>query len=74
MDVLETAQHVVHDGLNVSLSQVEVAPEHLTEVWWCRLKDQVQILEVLGITRLEDVIKLDYISMAFEETQQYDLS
>ena len=30
MDVLETAQHVVHDGLNVSLSQVEVAPEHLT--------------------------------------------
>ena len=32
MDVLETTEHVVHDGLNVSLSQVEVAPEHLTEV------------------------------------------
>ena len=74
MDVFETAQQVVHDGLDVALRQVELTAVDLPEVGGCCLKHQVQRLECLRVLRLEDVVELHDVTMLGQLAQNEHLT
>ena len=74
MDVFETAQQVVHDGLDVAFCQVELAAVDLPEVGGRRLEHQVQRLECLRVLRLEDVVELHDVAMLGQLAQDEHLT
>ena len=74
MDILKAAQKVVHYGLDVSLCQVKLSSVDLPQVRWCGLEHQVQRLESLRVIRLENVEKLDDVTMLGELAQDEHLT
>ena len=69
VDVLKTTQQVVHNGLDVALCQVKLSSVDLPKVWRGRLKHQVQRLESLWVIGLENIVKLDDVTMLGELAQ-----
>ena len=58
----------------MALSQVKLPSVDLPQVRWRGFKHHVQRLESLRVIRLENVNKLDYVTMLGELAQDKDLS
>ena len=58
----------------MALGQIKIASEHLSQIAWCCLEDQVKVIEICWIVRLENVEKLDHVAMAFEQSEEHNFS
>ena len=74
VDILQTAEKIVHDSLYVSLGKVKVTPENFSQIRWRGFKYQIQIFETLRVIRFEDIVEFDDVSVTFQKSQENDLS
>ena len=74
MDELQPTKQIVHDSLYVSFCQEKVAAEDFSKVRWSRFEDQIQVLEVLRVLRLQYVEEFDHVSVTLEDTEEHNLS
>ena len=70
VNVLQAAEQIKKYGLDVALSQVELASVDLAQVCRHCFKHQVECLEVRRVRRLKDVEQLHDVAMALETPQK----